>query len=133
MVGALGEAHAKHIFDWDSMHASQSLFLQATGVSSAYTAAVSSFFPRASAEEATAALAPLFSDVLASGAEVISNTTTTKTINTILNSPDDPSGTYGVVGSRLIPQESFKSPNKFREVYKRLADVGTTGYVHLPV
>lgn len=133
VIGALGEAHAKHISDWDSMNAGQSLAIQLTGAGSAYVVAVSSYFPRASAEQSILALAPLFSDFLNSGAALISNTTATTTINTLLTLTDDAAGTYGVVGSRLIPQRSFKSPKKIGGVYKQLFDVGTVGCVFLSV
>lgn len=130
VVGALGEAYANHVFDWDSMAVGQYFYMLASGVGATYTAAVSSYIPRASTEQAIDALAPLFSDFLKAGAELASNTTTTTTINTLLARSDDQVGGYLVLGSRLIPAESYKSPKNIGRVYKQLIDVGSIGYGH---
>ncbi len=128
-VGALAEANARHVFDWDSINAGQALSILHSGVGTIYTVVVSSYFPRATADEAIAALAPLVADFRLVGVSLLSNTTSTTTINTVLAQADDQTGGYGLVGSRLIPASSYETPEKIGNVFKQLIDAGTIGYV----
>ncbi|KAJ3575466.1 hypothetical protein NP233_g1083 [Leucocoprinus birnbaumii] len=126
VIGATGAAYARHVFDWDSMNVGQ--YYYTVGVGSNYTIIVDTIFPNATEAQATRALAPLFTELLLSGAVPISNTTVTATINELLATGDDLCGGYAVLGSRLIPAASYRSsPLAIGDAYRRLADVGSIG------
>ncbi|KXN85638.1 6-hydroxy-D-nicotine oxidase [Leucoagaricus sp. SymC.cos] len=100
VVGAITEAHAKHC---------------------------RLFFPHATSEQAVAASQPLFRDILAAGGVLISNMTTTANVNELLAQGDDPVGVYIALGSRLIPESSYRHSSKdIGDVFKHLT--GTSAH-----
>ncbi|KAJ3575467.1 hypothetical protein NP233_g1082 [Leucocoprinus birnbaumii] len=127
MVGMAGEIYAKHAFDWDAMHAGQYFWIVYSGTPPYYGISIDTTFPNATELEATTALAPLLADLTAMGAFPVSNNTQSGTVNEVLVSVDDSVGEYLVLGSRLIPSTSYKSPEKIGKAYQALVDQGTLG------
>ncbi|KXN85640.1 Putative glutamine amidotransferase-like protein C13C5.04 [Leucoagaricus sp. SymC.cos] len=125
-VGAITEAHAKHIFDLKSMHAGQYYSVTYIGPNTTYAISISTVFPRATSEQVVAAMEPMLRDILNAGGILTLNTTNTATINELLAQNDDQVGDYLVIGSRLIPEASYQqSPKDIGDAYKGLIDAGT--------
>lgn len=140
-MGNVATAHAKHIFDWDSLRAGQYFYLSSTnftgvGVPGNPTGPglvmfIVTFFPNATTAQADAALQPFIKDVKAQGA-VITQQTAQSEINAALLSADDLCGGNLVLGSRLIPTSTYRhSPETVGEVYEELLKGGATKYVFL--
>jgi FAD/FMN-containing dehydrogenase len=128
-IGAVTEAHARHVFDLDVMKAGQ-FYGVTLAENTTYDIGITTVFPNATSEQAVVALAPILDDLIKAGGVLVVNTTTTANINELLAQSDDQAGLYGVTGSRLIPESSYRqSPEAIGEVYKRLADAGTFEYV----
>ncbi|KAF5354162.1 hypothetical protein D9756_007141 [Leucocoprinus leucothites] len=126
-VGAICEAQARHAFDLDPMKAGLYFGITYTGSNSpAYIIGITAVFPNATSEQAIAASAPLLENIISVGGVVLSNTTTTTNINELLAQTDDESGSFGALGSRLVPESSYRhSPKKIGNTYKSLLDAGT--------
>ncbi|KXN85639.1 hypothetical protein AN958_10976 [Leucoagaricus sp. SymC.cos] len=125
-IGAITEAHAKHVFDFDSMKASQYYSVTYSGSNTTYIFSIVTYFPHTTSEQAMVALEPLFRDILDAGGVLISNTMATASINELFPQGDDLAGTYDVLGSRLIPESSYRqSPKDVGDVFKHLVDAGT--------
>ncbi|KXN80958.1 hypothetical protein AN958_06549 [Leucoagaricus sp. SymC.cos] len=98
-----------------------------TGQNTNFGIGISTYIPLATSEQAIATLEPLFMDVLSAGGILVSNTTTTANVNELLAIADDQAGVYGVLGSRLIPESTYRnSPKDISYAFKHLADAGTS-------
>ena len=124
MLGNVTTIHAKHIFDWDTLHASQ--YFTVTGDATQNTMSVTTIFPNASTSDASNALQPFINDVKALGANVTSQPIISYNINAGLAGPDDLAGGNVVFGSRLVPASVYRdSPDLIGEAYIQLLNTGT--------
>ncbi|KAJ7192171.1 FAD-binding domain-containing protein [Mycena pura] len=129
VAGALSTVHAQHIFDWDSVHASQYFGLAQNATAENPESAVlglSTTMPHTTVEQSKALMAPFMDAALAlPGVTLVSQDFHYGNINDALFQADDDAGTNGVLGSRLIPEATYRdSPEKVGPVYKKLLDGG---------
>ncbi|KAJ7132689.1 FAD-binding domain-containing protein [Mycena filopes] len=127
-TGALAALHAKHIFDLDATHTGQYFYLRKNATGPGSTMTLASFVPNRTVAESEAVFAPLLAAVQALvNVTVVSATYTPALINDLLFMADDDAGVNVVLGSRLIPAETYKSsPELVGRVYKQLLDSGAT-------
>ncbi|KAF7341153.1 FAD-binding domain-containing protein [Mycena venus] len=130
VAGELATLHARHIFDWDSVHASQyvSFAKDPTVAGSAIVFGMATFVPDTTTSQSEALMEPFLNASLAlPGVSLLEQQSFQNTvINDILFQTDDSVATNAVLGSRLIPASTYsESPEKVGEVYKKLLDCGT--------
>lgn len=140
-TGAIGALHAKHIFDLDSLHASQYFYsVQAGAVQAsssanptptttpgAYQFTAITYLPSVTIDDATAALKPFYDDIESLGVSMTANYDSSA-VQDSLFIPDDATSDNAYQGSRLIPEEVYRdSPEAIGEMYRELADIGTVG------
>jgi hypothetical protein len=104
-LGNVVTAHAKHIFDWDSLRASQYYFVANDLPEPSMT--LTTFFTLGSVTDATNAMQPFINDIKALGANITTDPVVSFSINSLVGS-DDVAGGYVVFGSRLIPASIFR-------------------------
>ena len=120
MLGDVTTVHAKHIFDWDTLHASQYFTVTQN------TMSVITIFPNTSTSDALDALQPFVNDIKALGAIVTSQPIMSYNINAGLVGQDDLAGSNLVFGSRLIPASVYRdSPDLIGKAYIQLLKTGT--------
>jgi hypothetical protein len=116
--------HAKHIFDWDSVHASQyvSLVRTSTAAGSPVFFGITTYMPNRTTSQSEALMAPFLN-----ASFMLDQQSRFAGINNILFITDDSVGSNAVLGSRLIPAATYHdSPEKVGEVYTKLLSSGTT-------
>lgn len=127
MMGKVATIHAKRIFDLEPFRAGQYYYLSinnSTGVSIPVMM-VLTFFPKITVAAASAVMRLFIDDVIAVGATVSPPSTMQVNINDALFTPDDLAGSNLVLGSRLIPETTFRnSPGLIGEVYTKLLQGG---------
>ncbi|KAJ7292565.1 FAD-binding domain-containing protein [Mycena rebaudengoi] len=123
----LATLHARHIFDLDPVRGSQYFFLGKESKDRSALFRFDTFMPNTTVKRGTALLAPFLSGVRGiAGLTVVTESYENANINDLLTQPDDAAGTNMAVGSRLIPEATYKnSPEVVGEVYKQLLDEGT--------
>jgi hypothetical protein len=127
MMGSVIAAHAKHIFDWDTLRAGQYFYLFASPTGPVLT--VGTFIPKISVDRASAAMLPFVKEARALGA-VVTSTAISKNVNDILGSEDDAVGKNEVMGSRLVPASAYRnSPAAVGQTYTDLLNAGAPKYV----
>ncbi|KAJ7187726.1 FAD-binding domain-containing protein [Mycena pura] len=133
VASELAGLHAHHIFDWDSVHAGQYFwFLKdpttATDPSAPIALLLNTYMPHTTADRSMALLAPFLNASLAMpGVTVATQEFVFGDINDALFQADDSVGGNEALGSRLIPEATYRdSPGKVGPVYKKLLDGGTT-------
>jgi hypothetical protein len=132
VAGELATLHARHIFDWESVHASQyASFVKEDSMvaGSAIVFGMATFMPNTTTSQSEALMEPFLNASLAlPGVSLLEQQSFQYTdINDILFQTDDDVGINAVLGSRLIPAATYsESPEKVGEVYKKLLDCGTT-------
>ncbi|KAJ7788573.1 hypothetical protein B0H13DRAFT_2174349, partial [Mycena leptocephala] len=124
VAGELATLHARHIFDWESVHASQyASFVKedSTVAGSAVVFGMATFVPNTTASQSEALMEPFLNASLAlpgSFQYTDINDILFQTTMMLINA---------VLGSRLIPAATYgESPEKVGEVHKNLLDCGTT-------
>lgn len=135
-MAEVATVHAKHIFDWDSLHAGQYFYLSTSGLfdtvnfithgpgSNIPTMIIYTYFPNATITQANAALQPFRDDLLEiTGVNRTENVILTE-INEILFASDDIVGSNMVMGSRLIPASAYRDPALVGKVYSQLLKQG---------
>ncbi|KAJ7193232.1 FAD-binding domain-containing protein [Mycena pura] len=130
VAGALASIHAEHIFDWDSVHASQFFAFSKNSVAGGSDASIlfllATVMPQTTVERSKTLLAPFMNASLAlPGVSLVSQAFQSSNINDASFMADDAAGSNGVLGSRLIPEATYRdSPQKVGPVYKKLFDGG---------
>jgi FAD/FMN-containing dehydrogenase len=127
-MGQLATLHAQHIFDWDDFHVGQ--FFMVNGSAPAFTWFSSSVFPNASIAAANASMAPFLEAVARTpGLSVTTVIVDRINVNDALStSTNDGGGTDGVIGSRLIPADTYRyNTTAIGETYQALFEAGTPG------
>ncbi|KAI0061851.1 FAD-binding domain-containing protein [Artomyces pyxidatus] len=125
-AGALMAAHAEHIFDWDDVRAGQYFFFYKTP----NTLVVHTGFANLTGDDARAQMAPFLEAAVSLGATVAFENTTTGIVNDIVTTPDDPAGRNLIMGSRLIPESTYRDhPKEIGKTYTALLDQGVEGCV----
>jgi len=130
IMGKVITAHAKHIFDWDSLHAGQYFYVYANASNTfgpdvtGPLLQITTFFPRTSITQAEAALAPFIAEARLQGATV-TNFVLSDSINHALTSLDDDAGGNFLLGSRLVDSSMYRrNPALFGKTYVELLDAG---------
>ncbi|KAF8527003.1 FAD-binding domain-containing protein [Hysterangium stoloniferum] len=125
-VAQLTTFHAKHIFDWDTLHPGQYFFWIATPPT--FSLAITSLFPNTTISAVTAALAPFLNGITSLGFNV-NITSGVLPVNDILaGATTDAGGTLRIIGSRLLPSSTYKThATQIGEVTKQLFDDGAAG------
>ncbi|KAF7368363.1 FAD-binding domain-containing protein [Mycena venus] len=126
-AGALATAHAHHIFDLDSSHASHSWIMLQNATDNTTSFEMNANIPHTTIEESKTLLAAFMNaSLVLPGVSLVSEEYGFGDINDALFQADDAAGTNSVLGSRLIPAETYRqSPEKVGQVYKELLDIGT--------
>ncbi|KAJ7691166.1 hypothetical protein B0H17DRAFT_1331202 [Mycena rosella] len=118
---ALATVHVQHIFDLDPVHVSHSLILVKNATTGGSTVALAGYLPD---------MTPMRSITLLGSfmrAAEEERSYSSVDMNTHLVQPDDTAGGNSVLGSRLIPAQTYhNSPEKVGQVYEQLLDSGTT-------
>jgi hypothetical protein len=115
--------HAKHISDWDQIRAGQSFTLVGSTTNS--TLVISTFFKDLDGDASKAQMSSFLADAAKVGAVVQGETTVTTFANDIVEVPDDPSGSNGIVSSRLVPSSVYSdAPESIGPAYKQLLSQG---------
>ncbi|KAK0431075.1 FAD-binding domain-containing protein [Armillaria borealis] len=123
-IGSIIATHAKHIFDWDDLYVGQYFYATKNTTTDAYMLALTSYFPRISSDEASAALKPFLDDAEEFG-QIVGQQFNETNINDGQTDVDDAVGTNTVLGSRLIPASTYRDhPDTFGHVYTQLFDAG---------
>ncbi|SJL12448.1 related to isoamyl alcohol oxidase [Armillaria ostoyae] len=123
-IGSIIAMHAKHIFDWDDLYVGQYFYATKNTTADAYMLALTSYFPRISSDEASAALKPFLDDAEEFG-QIVGQQFNETNINDGQTDVDDAVGTNTVLGSRLIPASTYRDhPDTFGHVYTQLFDAG---------
>lgn len=131
IAGALATVHAQHIFDLDPVRGGHSFVMLKNSADAGSTVSLNAQIPNTTISQSMALLEPFLQAALAvPGVSLISQEYTYGDINDALFQADDNGGSNGVLGSRLIPAETYhQSPASVGQVYKELLDSGTTTYV----
>ncbi|KAJ7865538.1 FAD-binding domain-containing protein, partial [Mycena leptocephala] len=127
IAGSLATVHAQHIFDWDSVRASQYFWLVPNLTTpGSYVMALNTFMPNTTTVQSMMLLAPLINASLAlPGISLVSSKYTYSDINDALYQPDDRVGLNVVLGSRFIEPQTYRnSPATVGKVYKKLLEDG---------
>ncbi|KAJ7265025.1 FAD-binding domain-containing protein [Mycena rebaudengoi] len=125
-LSTLAGVHAKHIFDIDPVRGGQYFFLTQTSPGGAGGFAILTYMPNTTVEHGTALLAPFLSAAKAiAGIAVVQETYVDGIVNDLLFQADDSVGENVVLGSRLIPEATYRdSPESVGRVYQELLDGG---------
>ncbi|KAJ7921797.1 FAD-binding domain-containing protein [Mycena leptocephala] len=130
ILSSITTLHAQHIFDWDSVRAGQYFWAVTNGTGSdAFSAfALNTYMPDTTPEQSLALLSPFLNASLAlPGVFLLSQNFTYGDINDALFQPDDGVGFNTVLGSRLIPAETYRhSPAAVGKAYEKLLAGGAT-------
>ncbi|KAJ7724334.1 FAD-binding domain-containing protein [Mycena maculata] len=129
VVGALATLHAQHIFDLDSIPGGQYFYFvrNGTAADSASYLYLNTYLPNTTTSQSTALLAPFLNASLAlPGVSILGEQSSYGDINDALYQVDDSVGANEVLGSRLIPAETYRDPTVVGEVYRELFSSGTT-------
>jgi hypothetical protein len=127
MLGNVTTIHAKHIFDWDSLHAGQYFITSADAMGNLLS--VLTIFPNVSTTVASNALQPFVHDLKALGANVTVNPVVSANINAGLSVTDNLAAGNVVFGSRLVPASIYRdSPDLVGKTYVQLLNAGVGGY-----
>ena len=127
MMGKVVEAHARHIFDYDDLHAGQ--YFEAHSGAAGFFMTIRTFFPNTTTPVASARLLPFINEAIAAGA-VVQSQVSFLSINKALSFTDNVVATNTVLGSRLIPASVYRNPILVGQTYKELLDAGTPSYVY---
>ncbi|KAF8527001.1 FAD-binding domain-containing protein [Hysterangium stoloniferum] len=130
-VAQLTTFHAKHIFDWDTLHPGQYFFWIATPPT--FSLSIVSIFPNTTISAATSALTPFLNGLTSLGFNA-NITSGMFLINDIFGAATtDDGGTLGILGSRLLPSSTYKNhATQIGQVTKQLFDDGVESVlVHL--
>lgn len=126
-MGNVIAAHARHIFDWDTLRAGQYFYLYAAATGPVMM--VNTYFPEASVVQASTAILPFVTEARLLGA-VVTSSTTSKNINDALQSADDIVGANLAMGSRLVSANVYRdSPDLVGQTYTQLLNAGAPKYV----
>ncbi|KAJ7489315.1 FAD-binding domain-containing protein [Mycena latifolia] len=129
-AASVAAVHAQHIFDMDFVRGGQYFFLlkNSTDANAPSLLAVNSYMPNTTAAQSMAVLAPFLNASLAlPDVILLSQNYTYGDINDALFQADDSVGSNTVLGSRLIPEATYRdSPATVGLVYKELLDSGST-------
>jgi hypothetical protein len=129
MMGNVVTAHAKHIFDWESLRAGQYFSVSSNGPARQSMSLVT-IFPLGSVTDATNALQPFIDTVKSLGANITAQPVVSFPINDLITYPDDFVGGNLVVGSRLIPASTYwNAPESVGNAYVQLLKTGGNAYV----
>jgi hypothetical protein len=128
MMGKVVEAHARHIFDWDALHAGQ--YFQVNAGAAGPSMTIRTYFPNTTTSAASTVLHSFINDAEKAGAVVLSQASSLS-INKALLFTDNVVATNTVLGSRLIPASIYRRPRLVGQTYKELLDAGTASYVLL--
>lgn len=116
--------HAQHIFDYDSLRASQYFYLY-NGAGGESLLSMSTLFANVSGDDAQAAVAPFIADVQTTGASIVNQTVVTAPASDIVGFADDNAGYNTLLGSRLIPATQYEhDPAAIGNAYMALLDQG---------
>jgi hypothetical protein len=129
VASSLATIHARHIFDWDSVHAGQFFWFirNSTAVDSFSTFTVTTHMPNTTTSQSKALLASFLNASLAlPGISLVQQEYTYHNINDALYKADDTTvGENIMMGSRLVPATTYRdSPATVGKVYKQLLDSG---------
>ncbi|THH08033.1 hypothetical protein EW145_g2989 [Phellinidium pouzarii] len=109
--GKLAELHAKHIFDWDDVHAGQYFYffnnVPMGGQGSNFS--LRTYFANYTADQAIAAMKPLLDDIRALNYTILFETTNTTLATSLLFLADEPMAYNALLGSRLISEEAYRN------------------------
>ena len=115
--------HAKHVNDWDQVRAGQYFYL--TGSTTNSTLVIFTYFKDLDGDASKAQMSSFLADAAKVGATVQGETTVTTFANDLVGSPDDLSGSNGIVSSRLIPGSVYSNaPESVGPAYKQLLSQG---------
>ncbi|KAJ7729749.1 FAD-binding domain-containing protein [Mycena metata] len=128
-MAALATLHAQHIFDFDATNSSQYFVVSAdlTGTTTTSTMTLETYMINQTVEQSQVIMAPFLTAAQAlPGVAVVSSNYTYGLMNDLLSQPDDSVGDNLAMGSRLIPESTYKNSYKTAgEVYQQLLDAGT--------
>ncbi|KAJ6618130.1 hypothetical protein B0H10DRAFT_2378486 [Mycena sp. CBHHK59/15] len=129
VAGALATVHAQHIFDLDGVRGSQYFYFERANTSSPAVFTLSTFIPQTTPAQGQALLAPFLSAAMGiAGVSLLTQEYVDVNINDILYQPDDSVGMNWALGSRLIPETTYRdSAPTVGEVYEELLDGGALG------
>ena len=121
-TASLMTTHAKHVRDWDQVRAGQ--YFNLTGSTNS-TLVVSTIFKDLDGDASKAQMASFLADAAKIGAIVQGESAITTFANDIVGTPDDLSGVYGILSSRLLPGSVyFDAPERIGAAYKQLLSQG---------
>ncbi|KAF8529332.1 FAD-binding domain-containing protein [Hysterangium stoloniferum] len=124
-VAQLVTVHAKHIFDWDTLHPGQYFTWYATPPTFTWT--IDTFFPNTTISAATAAFTPFLNDITSLGFNATLSSELLP-INDLLGAATTDLGGLEILGSRLLPSSTYiNNATQIGDVTKRLFDEGVTG------
>ncbi|KAJ7678060.1 FAD-binding domain-containing protein [Mycena polygramma] len=130
VASSLAALHAQHIFDWDSVRAGQYFWLlkNSAAADSSSAFALNTYMPNTTTSQSMALLAPFVNASLElPGVSLYLQQHTYGDINDALYQADDGVGTNLVMGSRLVPEATYRdSPTTVGTVYEKLLATGTT-------
>jgi hypothetical protein len=128
MMGNIITAHAKHIFDWDSLRAGQYYTISNNGPAGQSMSLITIFL-LGSVADATKAIQPFIDNVKSLGANVTAEPVTEFPIKDLTGSDSIVAGNV-VFGSRLIPASVFcHTPEFIGEGYVQLLQTVGSTYV----
>ncbi|KAJ6552876.1 hypothetical protein B0H19DRAFT_1295298 [Mycena capillaripes] len=124
-AGALAATHARHIFDLDSVGGSQYAYLVKSSVAASPSMALLTYLPNTTPEKGMALMAPFLNASRAlPGATLLLQQYEYGDINDALFQADDSVGSNVVLGSRLIPEATYRSsPERVGQGYEQLLDI----------
>ena len=114
-------AHARHIFDWSTLHASQyySLMNEFGYISFGFT----TFSPNTSKEDAHEAIQPLVRAIQSAGGKILIQDSYEERSVNVLWRTDETAGFNAVAGSRLVPSTAYEDhPEAIGSAHKELLD-----------
>ncbi|KLO14030.1 FAD-binding domain-containing protein [Schizopora paradoxa] len=123
------EAHTNHSSDWDALRAGQYFYIYPTypGVPGTVIS-ISTLFPNATNETASAAMAPLLTDLNALNVTQVYLNSETALASDIVTTADDQLGANNLLGSRLIPTSVYENNVQgVVDTYKALIESGVQG------
>lgn len=114
--------HAKHIFDWDTVHAGQYYYLFSPAIPTnglvdnpAVTAGlpgnglgILTYFKDLSADEANALMKPLLDEARANNLTVVNETVVVENVNDAVFTEDNTAGVSAIAGSRFLSEKAFR-------------------------
>ena len=123
-ASSFAQLHARHIFDWDTHRAGQYfLLVSITDPAPGYGLALLTYFPNATAEDATSAMAPLMNEAKENGFMLGSQNVTEAVANDLVTQGDSEAGVNTILCSRLIPERVYRErTEEVGKVFKELLD-----------